>query len=88
MSESASDAPLDFSAFLLSLASSALVHLGELEHPDEPEARRQNLAMAKQTLEILGLLHDKTRGNLSPEETQLIEQLLYELRLKYVAARG
>jgi hypothetical protein len=89
------DAPIDFSAFCLSLASSALVHFGELEHPEHPDAghdegkaRRANLAMAKQTLDILGLLQDKTRGNLTSEEHQLLEQLLYELRMKYVAARG
>jgi hypothetical protein len=85
------DAPIDFNAFCLSLASSALVHLGELEHPEHPDdgtTRRANLAMAKQTLDILGLLQDKTRGNLASDEQQLLEQLLYELRMKYVAARG
>jgi hypothetical protein len=81
------DHPIDFSAFMLSLASSALVHLGELEHPEHDSAR-ENLALAKQTLDILGILQDKTRGNLTADETKLLEQLLYELRLKYVAARG
>ena len=78
--------PTDFASFLLSLASSALVHLGELDHPDHATTR-ENLALAKQSLDILAMLHDKTRGNLTAEETRLLEQLLYELRMKYVAAR-
>ena len=78
---------VDFSAFLLSLGSSALVHLGELEHPDHVGTSR-NLALAKQTLDILGMLEEKTRGNLTADEHRLLEQLLYELRLKYVAQRG
>ena len=78
---------LDFSAFMLSIASSALVHLGELEHPEHADTSA-NLALAKQSLDILGLLQDKTRGNLTDDENKLLEQLLYELRLKYVAARG
>ncbi|MEO6954249.1 MAG: DUF1844 domain-containing protein [Polyangia bacterium] len=92
MSEHDHDAPqadeeLDFSAFMLSLASSALVHLGELEHPEHANTS-ENLALAKQSLDILGLLQEKTRGNLTDDEQKLLEQLLYELRLKYVAARG
>jgi hypothetical protein len=78
---------IDFASFLLSLGSSALVHLGELEHPDHPGLSK-NLALAKQSLDILAMLQDKTRGNLSAEESKLLEQLLYELRIKYVAARG
>ena len=77
---------LDFSAFMLSIASSALVHLGELEHPEHANIS-ENLALAKQSLDILGLLQEKTRGNLTDDETKLLEQLLYELRFKYVAAR-
>jgi Domain of unknown function (DUF1844) len=77
----------DFASFLLSLGSSTLVHLGELEHPDHASPSK-NLALAKQSLDILSMLQEKTRGNLSAEETRLLEQLLYELRMKYVAARG
>jgi len=79
--------PTDFASFLLSLGSSALVHLGELEHPDHTGLYK-NLPLAKQSLDILAMLQEKTRGNLSTEESQLLEQLLYELRMKYVAARG
>lgn len=79
--------PTDFASLLLSLGSSALVHLGEMEHPDDA-AVSKNLHLAKQTLDILSMLQEKTRGNLSSEETQILEQLLYELRMKYVAARA
>jgi hypothetical protein len=76
---------IDFTTFLLSLASSVLVHLGELESPDGPQA--PNLPLAKQTIDILGLLANKTRGNLTAEEDKLLTHLLYDLRLKYVDAR-
>ncbi|HEX4461227.1 MAG TPA: DUF1844 domain-containing protein [Polyangia bacterium] len=77
---------LDFGMFVMSLASSVLVHLGELEHPDAGKGQ-PNLPLAKQTIDILGMLRDKTRGNLSQEEAQLIENLLYDLRMKYVDAK-
>ena len=77
---------LDFGMFVMSLASSVLVHLGELEHPEAGKGQR-NLPLAKQTIDILGMLRDKTRGNLSQEEAQLIENLLYDLRMKYVDAK-
>ena len=74
---------VDFHTFVLSLGSSALLHLGELEHPDVG-APQKDLAMAKHTIDILVMLEEKTRGNLSAEERQLIEQVLYELRMRYV----
>ncbi|HEX2571475.1 MAG TPA: DUF1844 domain-containing protein [Polyangia bacterium] len=76
---------IDFATFILSLASSVLVHLGELESPEGPQA--PNLPLAKQTIDILGLLSNKTRGNLTAEEDKLLTHLLYDLRLKYVDAR-
>jgi len=76
---------IDFGTFVMSLASSVLVHLGEIAHPDS-SASEQNLPLAKQTIDILGMLQDKTRGNLSNEEQQLLTNLLYDLRMKYVAA--
>jgi hypothetical protein len=75
---------IDFGTFVMSLATSVLVHLGEVPHPEGTSA--QNRALAKQTLDILGMLRDKTRGNLSKEETELLDNLLYDLRMKYVAA--
>lgn len=77
---------IDFGMFVMSLASSVLVHLGEIAHPESQQPER-NLLLAKQTLDILALLHDKTRGNLTKEETELLENLLYDLRLKYVEAK-
>jgi hypothetical protein len=86
MSETQENEPLDFGTFIMSLASSVLVHLGEIEHP-EHNAAQQNLALAKQTLDILAMLREKTRGNLTKEEGELLEHLLYDLRMKYVAAK-
>jgi hypothetical protein len=74
---------IDFGTFVMSLASSVLVHLGEIKHPD---STGKNLPLAKQTIDILGMLQDKTRGNLTNEESQLLTNLLYDLRMKYVAA--
>ncbi|HJZ84201.1 MAG TPA: DUF1844 domain-containing protein [Polyangia bacterium] len=74
---------IDFSTFILSLASSAFYHLGQLPHPETHEAE-VNLPLAKQTIDILGMLHSKTRGNLSHDEDKLLENILYDLRLKYV----
>jgi hypothetical protein len=78
---------IDFGTFVMSLASSVLVHLGELQHPDS-EKTEPNLPLAKQTIDILGMLADKTRGNLTEEEQQLLTNLLYDLRMKYVAAKN
>jgi hypothetical protein len=75
--------PVDFHTFVLSLGSSALLHLGELEHP-EAGAPRKDLPLAKHTIDILAMLQDKTKGNLTPPEEKLIESLLYDLRLRYV----
>ena len=76
---------VDFHTFVLSLGSSALLHLGELEPPDggEPE---KDLALAKHTIDILTMLETKTRGNLTAAEEKLMESLLYDLRLRYVNA--
>ena len=77
---------IDFGVFVMSLASSVLVHLGEIEHPDSRE-RDANVPLAKQTIDILGMLREKTRGNLNQEEAQLLDNLLYDLRMKYVDAK-
>ena len=77
--------PADFSTFVLSLGSSALIHLGEIEPPGETTKRRE-LPMAKHTIDLLTLLQEKTQSNLTPEEDKLLESLLYDLRLRYVEA--
>jgi hypothetical protein len=76
---------VDFHTFVLSLGSSALLHLGELEHP-EAGASGKDLPLAKHTIDILAMLEEKTRGNLTPAEEKLIQSLLYDLRLRYVDA--
>ncbi len=83
-----SDAPralpdIDFATFVLSLASSVLVALGEMENPESGKQER-DLALAKQTIDILAMLEVKTKGNLGAEEEKLIQGLLYDLRIKYV----
>jgi hypothetical protein len=77
---------IDFSTFILSLVTSAMVHLGEA--PDPEGKVRKDLALAKQSIDILGLLRDKTAGNLTPEESRLIEEVLFDLRLRYCGCLG
>jgi len=79
-------APLDFATFVLSLASSALVNLGRLPPPDGADAR-PDLPAAKQIIDILGILEEKTRGNLDDSEEKLLKSLLYDLRVQYVDAQ-
>ncbi len=75
---------VDFATFALSLASSALVHLGEEPGPDAEGTGEVQLPLARQTIDIMAMLRDKTRGNLSVEESRLIDSLLYDLRMRYV----
>ncbi|MFW6331733.1 MAG: DUF1844 domain-containing protein [Thermodesulfobacteriota bacterium] len=74
---------MDFSMFIFSLNSSALVHLGLLEDPSTGQ-KSKNTAAAKQTIDILGMLEQKTRGNLTKEEEDMLKHILYDLRLMYV----
>jgi hypothetical protein len=75
--------PIDFSTFILSLSSSATYHLGLAPHP-EKECQCHNLPMAKQTIDLLNLLQEKTRGNLTGEEERLLGEVLYNLRMAFV----
>jgi hypothetical protein len=75
-----------FTAFVISLASTAAIHFGDLPDPVSGERSTVNLEGASQMIEILGLLEQKTRGNLTAEERQVLEQVLYELRLRFVEA--
>jgi len=72
-----------FSTFVMSLACSALVQLGEVPEP-ETGAMGVNLPVAKHTIDILSMLKEKTAGGLDADESKLLEGLLYELRMKYV----
>ena len=78
---------LTFTAFVLSLASTAAVHFGDLPDPQSGQPLEPNLDGAAQMIEILSLLDQKTRGNLTAEERQVLEQVLYELRMRFVDAR-
>jgi hypothetical protein len=72
-----------FSTLILSLSSSALVHLGEVPDPETGKPM-ENLVLAKHTIDILAMLAEKTKGNLSAEEANLLKDMLFELRMKYV----
>lgn len=74
---------LDFAMFVISLTHSAWVHLGDAPNPADGQ-RDVNLAMARQTIDLLALLQEKTRSNLSGEEERVLEQALYDLRMRYV----
>ena len=72
-----------FSAFLTSLGYQTLMHLGELSHPQTQECHL-DLEAAKETIDLLVLLESKTRGNRTPEEEQLLKNLIPELQMKFV----
>lgn len=74
----------EFGMFLSSLSMQAMMALGELPHPVTQE-RQEDLEQARYLIDILGMLQAKTQGNLTAEEGQLLEGLLYELRMKYVS---
>jgi hypothetical protein len=74
---------VDLNTFILSLGSSVLAHLGEVPDPHTGQTS-QNLEVARHTIDILGVLEEKTRGNLTSDEDNLLKNLLFELRMKYV----
>jgi len=74
---------INFPTFIFSLNSSALVHLGVIEDPATGQ-KSKNLSMAKQTIDILGMIEEKTQGNLKDDEAGMLEHILYELRMIYV----
>jgi hypothetical protein len=78
---------IDFANFILSLSTSALVQLGEIQDPFTQKTTK-NLPLAKQTIDLIAMLREKTKGNLSPEEEKVIEYVLYDLRMRYVKAAG
>ncbi len=74
---------INFATFIFSLNTSALMHLGVLEDPVSGK-KVKNLAMGKQTIDILSMLEEKTRGNLSKEEENMLKNILYDLKIIYV----
>ena len=75
---------LDFSTFIMSLTSSAFYHLGDIADPETGKTET-NLPAVQQTIDMLMMLREKTQGNLTEEEAKLLEQLVYELQMKFVA---
>lgn len=86
MSTEQPDAPITFPAFILSLVTTAAVHFGDMPDPVTGQAREPDLKAASQMIEILTMLGEKTRGNLTDDEQRLLSQVLYELRMRFVAA--
>jgi len=78
---------INFPTFIVSLNASALVHLGAIEDPVSGKAEK-NLAVAKQTIDILSMLQQKTAGNLTPDEEAMLKSILYDLRILYVKEKG
>lgn len=79
------DIKVDFSAFILSLSSTVLVAVGEIPDPITKETKK-NIRAAKQMIDIINMLKDKTKGNLTKEEDELIQNLCFELKMKYLQA--
>jgi hypothetical protein len=78
---------LTFASFVFSLLHTTAVHLGDAADPHTGQVTPPNFEAAQQMIDILGILEEKTKGNLSPEERQLLEQGLYELRLRFVEVK-
>ena len=77
---------VNFSSLILSLSSTAFLHLGEIPDPGTGE-KKKDLALAKHVIDTIGMLKEKTEGNLSKEEKQLIENILTDLRIRFVKAK-
>jgi Domain of unknown function (DUF1844) len=75
---------MDFAMFILSLNHSALVHLGEAPNP-ETGAVEKHLPLARQTIDLIAMLEEKTKGNLTGDEERLVGQILFDLRMRFVA---
>ncbi len=79
--------PVNFANFVLSLSTSALYHFGDFPDPDGGKSEK-NLPAVKQTIDILDMLREKTKGNLDENENHLIEGVLYELKMRFVKEKG
>lgn len=77
--------PIQFTTFVLGLAHTSLIHLGDVPNPETGKAS-VDLVLARESIELLGLLRDKTRGNLTAEEERVFEDVLARLRLRFVEA--
>jgi hypothetical protein len=78
---------LTFSGFVISLATTAALHFGDLADPSTGRPQEPDLEAAGRIIDIIAMLQQKTKGNLIPEEERLVDDLLYELRLRFVSAQ-
>jgi hypothetical protein len=78
---------IDFTHFMFSVSTSALIQLGEIEDPFT-KTLVKNLPLAKQTIDLIGMLNEKTKGNLTPDEEKVMQYILYDLRMRYVKLTG
>ena len=85
--QTAEGSGITFTDFVLSLATTAAVHFGDIADPGTGKPLEPNLVAAAQMIEIITMLQEKTEGNLSEPETQLVDDLLYELRMRFVQAQ-
>lgn len=85
--ENQAQSGVTFTGFILSLATTAAVHFGDIADPNTGERTEPNLTAAAQMIELIALLQEKTKGNLIEPEEQLVDDLLYELRLRFVQAQ-
>ena len=81
------DSGISFAQFIISLGTTAAVHFGDLPDPATGEKGTPNLMAASQMIEILSMLQSKTTGNLEPAEAKLLDDLLYDLRMRFVQAQ-
>ena len=78
---------ISFAGFVISLATTAAVHFGDIPDPNTGERQEPDLVAAHQMIDLISLLQDKTKGNLTTDEGKLVDDLLYELRMRYVQAQ-
>lgn len=76
-----------FTGFILSLATTAAVHFGDIADPNSGERTEPNLQAAAQMIELIAMMQEKTKGNLTDNEARLVDDLLYELRMRFVQAQ-
>jgi len=86
--ETSQEIPLpdvDFTSFMMSLCTSVFIHLGEIPDPTTNETH-VNLPLAKQTIDLISMLKEKTEGNRTADEDKLMDEMLYTMRMKYLSA--
>jgi hypothetical protein len=87
VSETAEGSKVTIVAIIISLASNAAVHFGDLPDPLTNEHRPPDLDAAAQLIDIIAMLEEKTRGNLTADERRLVDEILYDLRMRFVEAK-